>query len=71
MIEEFDSNEELLKEMHAEVESHQQKGKQEAAHRLQEQVNLLEVSEIILLNLYRRLTFAKGFKKKIHKRLAK
>lgn len=33
--------------MHAEVKAHQQKGKQEAAHRLQEQVNLLEVSSRI------------------------
>lgn len=32
--------------MRAEVKSHQQKGKQEAAHRLEEQVNLLEVSDI-------------------------
>ncbi|XP_037038480.1 dystrophin, isoforms A/C/F/G/H isoform X6 [Bradysia coprophila] len=42
LMDEFESNEELLKDMHAEVKSHQQKGKQEAAHRLQEQVNLLE-----------------------------
>lgn len=39
--------------MHAEVTSHQQKGKQEAAHRLQEQVNLLEVSKLILIFSYR------------------
>ncbi|KAJ6635992.1 Dystrophin, isoforms A/C/F/G/H, partial [Pseudolycoriella hygida] len=42
LIDEFDNNEELLKDMHEEVKSHQQKGKQEAAHRLQEQVDLLQ-----------------------------
>lgn len=47
-MDEFESNEELLKDMHDEVKSHQQKGKQEAAHRLQEQVNLLEVSNILV-----------------------
>lgn len=50
---EFDRNEELLKEMHAEVETHQLKGKQEAAHRLQEQVNLLEVSKSIFFYCFR------------------
>lgn len=42
MVEEFDANEKVLNEMKEEVEKYQKKGKTEAAHRLREQVNLLE-----------------------------
>lgn len=42
MVEEFDANEKVLNEMKEEVELYQQRGKTEAAHRLREQVNLLE-----------------------------
>lgn len=42
MVEEFEANEKVLNEMKEEVELYQQKGKTEAAHRLNEQVNLLE-----------------------------
>lgn len=41
-MEEFEANETVLNEMKEEVEMYQQKGKTEAAHRLREQVNLLE-----------------------------
>lgn len=42
MVEEFEANEKVLNEMKEEVDQYQQKGKTEAAHRLSEQVNLLE-----------------------------
>ncbi|XP_031638599.1 dystrophin, isoforms A/C/F/G/H isoform X4 [Contarinia nasturtii] len=42
LVEEFDANEKVLNEMKEEVELYQQKGKTEAAHRMREQVNLLE-----------------------------
>lgn len=41
-MEEFEANESVLNEMKEEVEMYQQKGKSEAAHRLRDQVNLLE-----------------------------
>lgn len=42
MVEEFEANEKVLNEMHEEVEMYLQKGKAEAAHRLRDQVNLLD-----------------------------
>lgn len=41
-MEEFETNKKTLTEMKQEVESYQSKGKLEAAHRMREQVNLLE-----------------------------
>lgn len=42
LINEFEANENILAEMKQEVEAYQQKGKTEAAHRLRDQVSLLE-----------------------------
>lgn len=43
-MQEFKTNEELLNEIKDEVSAYQQKGKKEAANRLNDQVALLEVS---------------------------